>query len=150
VETAVVIAGAAVAGYNGTFAITGISATTLQYTDPAINLTACSPTPPAVACAPGGTASIPGQPVYLASIENAAMYVANFNSNSVAKINTTTNVVINTANLEPPPPASLSPAPNPVSMAEAQTLGALKLYVANQGNNTVSSLNTVDSFPRTP
>jgi YVTN family beta-propeller protein len=144
VGTAVVIAGAAVAGYNGTFAITGISATTLQYTDPTINLTACSPTPPAVPCAPGGTASIPGQPVYLASIENTAMYVANFNSNSVAKINTTTNVVINTANLEPPSPASVSPAPNPVSMAEAQTLGALKLYVANQGNNTVSSLNSVD------
>jgi len=140
VGTAVVIAGEATSGYNGTFAITAISPTTLQYFDAAINLAQC-PTL-AAPCTPGGTASIPGQPVFLASTENTAMYVANYNSNSVSKINTLSNVVANAVTVEPPPPAPLSPVPHPVSMAE--TPNALKLYVANQGNNTVSSLNTVD------
>jgi len=146
-QTPVVITGETTAGffgYNGTFTITAINPTTLTYSD-----TTTTPLPP---CAPNslplippcpstGTASIPGQPVYLASTESAAMYVANFNSNSVAKINTATNVVTNAATVYQPS-APASPAPNPVAMAE--TPNGLKLYVANQGNNTVSSFNTLD------
>jgi YVTN family beta-propeller protein len=111
--------------YNGTFPITAITLTTLQYTDTTAGLAPIT----------GGAASIPGQPVYLASTESTEMYVANFNSNSVAKIDTTTNVVTNAAMV----------GVNPVSMAETPTTTATpKLYVANQGSNTVSSLNTAD------
>jgi YVTN family beta-propeller protein len=114
-------------GYNGTFAITAISGTTVQYTNPVAGLAAAS----------GGTASIPNQPVFLNSTENAFMYVANYNSNSVATINTTSSAVTNTAIV----------GTNPVSLAE--TPNALKLYVANQGSNTVSSLNPIDLTPNT-
>ncbi|MFZ0292620.1 MAG: YncE family protein [Candidatus Sulfotelmatobacter sp.] len=113
--------------YNGTFPITAISGTTVQYLNPATGLAAAS----------GGTASIPNQPVFVNSTENAFMYVANYNSNSVATINTTSNAVTNTAIV----------GTNPVSLAE--TPNALKLYVANQGSNTVSSLNPVDLTPNT-
>jgi len=143
--TPVVISGETTAGffgYNGTFTITAITPTTLTYSDPTPNLPQCTANsltiPP---CPSTGTASIPGQPVYLASTESAAMYVANFNSNSVAKLNTTTNVVTNAATVYQPS-AAASPAPNPVAMAE--TPNGLKLYVANQGNNTVTSFNTLD------
>ena len=111
--------------YNGTFPITAISGTTVQYMNPATGLGSAS----------GGTASIPPQPVFLNSTQNTAMYVANYNSNSVTTINTTSNVVTNTAIV----------GTNPVSLAE--TPNALKLYVANQGSNTVSSLNPVDLTP---
>jgi YVTN family beta-propeller protein len=90
-----------------------------------------------LAAASGGTASIPNQPVFLNSTENNAMYVANYNSNSVATINTTSNAVTNTAIV----------GTNPVSLAETPNL--LKLYVANQGSNTVSSLNPIDLTPNT-
>ncbi|MGB8580969.1 MAG: YncE family protein [Candidatus Sulfotelmatobacter sp.] len=113
--------------YNGTFPITAISGTTVQYTNPVTGLAAAS----------GGTASIPNQPVFLNSTENAFMYVANYNSNSVATINTTSNAITNTAIV----------GTNPVSLAE--TPNALKLYVANQGSNTVSSLNPIDLTPNT-
>jgi hypothetical protein len=147
--TPVVISGETTAGffgYNGTFTITGINPTTLTYTaKTTTQLPQCAPNsttfPP---CPSTGTASIPGEPVYLASTESAAMYVANFNSNSVAKINTATNIVANAATVYQPS-AAASPAANPVAMAE--TPNSLKLYIANQGNNTVSSLNTLDLSP---
>jgi YVTN family beta-propeller protein len=143
--TEVVIAGEAISGYNGTFVITGISSTALQYSDATtVPLGQCGPTVINTPCPVGGSASIPGQPVYLASVENTAMYVANFNSSSVAKINTATNVVIDTATLGPAPPAAVGAPANPVSMTEVQSPNGLKLYVANQGNDTVSSLNSVD------
>ncbi|MGA7379126.1 MAG: YncE family protein [Candidatus Sulfotelmatobacter sp.] len=113
--------------YNGTFPITAISGTTVQYTNSVAGLAAAS----------GGTASIPNQPVFLNSADNSAMYVANYNSNSVATINTTSNAVTNTAIV----------GTNPVSLAETPNL--LKLYVANQGSNTVSSLNPIDLTPNT-
>ena len=113
--------------YNGTFATTLISGTMVTYVNPMTGLAAAS----------GGTASIPNQPVFLNSTENNNMYVANYNSNSVATINTISNVVTNTAIV----------GTNPVSLAE--TPNALKLYVANQGSNTVSSLNPIDLTPNT-
>jgi DNA-binding beta-propeller fold protein YncE len=134
VGTSVVIAGESISGYNGTYVITGISPTTLQYTDSTAGLAACpSLTAP---CTAAATASIPGQPVYLASTESAEMYVANYNSNSVTKISTSTDVVTQTAAV----------GVNPVAMAEipGTTQQLPKLYIANQGNNTISSLNTAD------
>jgi YVTN family beta-propeller protein len=149
VGASLVITGEDIAGYNGTFSISSISAsgTIVTYSDSLTGLGSCAP------CAVAATASIPAQPVFLASIEDAEMYVANFNSNSVAKISTTSNVVTNTATLEPP--SSLSsptpaPAANPVNMVEANARVGPKLYIANQGINTVTSLNSIDLSSNNP
>jgi YVTN family beta-propeller protein len=123
--SAIVIGNQAVTGYNGTFAIVAIAGSTLQYVDTVTGLAPSS----------GGTASVPPQPVFVNSSQNTAMYVANYNTNSVSAINTTSNVVVNSALV----------GTNPVSLAE--TPNGLKLYVANQGSNTVSSLNPVDMTP---
>lgn len=117
--------------YDGGFPLLSISngGATLQYTASASGLPAGS----------GGTASVPPQPVFLNSIETTAMYVANFNINSVFAINTTLNTISNSATV----------GMNPVSLAEAKSQNGLKLYVANQGVNqatsSISSLNTVSS-----
>ncbi len=124
---AIAIGGVAIPGYNWTFPLSSVSGTTIQYVDSVSGLAGAS----------GGTASVPPQPVFLNSAENSAMYVANYNANSVFKINTISNVVVNSATV----------GANPVSMAE--TPNALKLYVANQGSNTVSSLNPVDMSQNT-
>jgi DNA-binding beta-propeller fold protein YncE len=113
--------------YNGTFPLVSVSGLTLTYTNSATGLAAAS----------GGTASVPLQPDFLATTENTAMYVANYNANSVMTINPTLNVVTNSATV----------GANPVAMAEtpiALASGSHKLYVANQGSNSVSSLNTLD------
>jgi YVTN family beta-propeller protein len=75
------------------------------------------------------------QPVFLNTTQSTTLFVANFGTNSVSSVNTTSNVVTNTATV----------GVNPVSLAEIPN--ALKLYVANQGDNTVSSLNPVDLTP---
>ena len=123
----IVIAGAGIAGYNGTFTVVPISGTTIQYLDSVTGLAPSS----------GGTASVPAQPVFLASAQNDAMYVANYNSSSVAVINTSLNAVTNSALV----------GQHPVALAE--TPNGNKLYVANQGSNAVSSLNTVDMSQNT-
>src|SRR5258706_9194034 len=69
------------------------------------------------------------QPVFVNTTQNNAVYVANYNSNSVSAINTTSSFVSNTA------PVGVHP------VALAETPNGSKLYVANQGDNTVSSLN---------
>jgi YVTN family beta-propeller protein len=73
-------------------------------------------------------------PVYMDTVENGFVYVANYGTNSVSQINTTTNAVVNTATV----------GVNPVALAEAAIPGGDKIYVANQGSNTVSSLNSID------
>jgi YVTN family beta-propeller protein len=83
------------------------------------------------------TISLPAgsQPVFVSTTQTNAVYVANYNSNSVSAINTSTNAVTNIAAV----------GLNPVALAE--TPNALKLYVANQGGNSVSSLNVSDLSP---
>jgi YVTN family beta-propeller protein len=124
----VVIAGVSIPGctspcnanaYDGAFTIATISGTTLSYTNPATGL----------AAATGGTAAFPPQPVFLNSTQTNAMYVANYNSNSVSTINTISNFISNTA------PVGVHP------VALAQIPNGSKIYVANEGDNTVSSLN---------
>lgn len=80
------------------------------------------------------TISLPtgSEPVFMNTTQSTAVYVANFGTNSVSSINTTSNVVSTTATV----------GTNPVALAE--TPNAFKLYVANQGSNTISSLNPVD------
>jgi YVTN family beta-propeller protein len=83
------------------------------------------------------TISLPAgsQPVFANTTQSNAVYVANYNSNSVSAINTSLNVVSNTAPV----------GAHPVALAE--TPNGLKLYVANQGDNSVSSLNIGDLSP---
>ena len=125
------------AGYNGTFPISSISGATVQYIAATTGLVACGPATIGGACPSSAVASIPPQPVFLSTRQNNVMYVANYNSNSVFAINTASNVVSNTA------PVGV----HPVSLAE--TPNGLKLYVANQGDNTVSSLNVQTLSPNT-
>jgi YVTN family beta-propeller protein len=123
----IVIAGVDVNEYNGTFTLTSVSGTTIQYVNPVSGLAASS----------GGTASVPALPVFLNSTQNTAMYVANYNSSSVAVLNTSQNVVSNNV------PVGIHP------VALAETPDGRKLYVANQGSNSLSSLNTVDMSQNT-
>ena len=111
--------------YDGAFTITSINSagTIITYTDP---------TPGLPALSSGGTATFPPQPVFLNSTQTNAMYVANYNSNSVSAINTTSNFVSNTK------PVGVHP------VALAETPNGSKIYVANEGDNTVSSLNVAD------
>jgi YVTN family beta-propeller protein len=122
--------------YNGTFTLTSNNGTTLSYMN--------SPSAAGLAAGSGGTALVPTQPVFLNSIESTAMYVANYNSNSVFAISTSLNVVTNSATV----------GTNPVSLAEAKTPNGMKLYVANQGTSqatsSISSLNTVDLSANAP
>jgi DNA-binding beta-propeller fold protein YncE len=128
--------------YNGCFPIFSVSGTTIQYVNPQAGL----PTPPAPSngVAPG-VAAVPTFcryiPVYLASSQNNAMYVANYgaegdpncnfaSTDSVAYLNTTTNTVGNIAYL---PAAS-----HPVAMVE--TSDTVNLYVLNQGSNSITDL----------
>jgi YVTN family beta-propeller protein len=83
---------------------------------------------------PVSTIALPtgSEPVFVNTTQNSVVYVASFATNSVSSINTTSNVVSSTATV----------GTNPVALAE--TPDAFKLYVANQGSNTISSLNPVD------
>jgi DNA-binding beta-propeller fold protein YncE len=108
--------------YDGAFALVSNSGTTITYSDPSAGLA-----PGAV----GGTATFPPQPVFLNTTQNTAMYVANYNTNSIFAINTTANTVSNTV-------AYPAVGVHPVSLAELPN--GLKIYSANEGDNTVSSL----------
>jgi YVTN family beta-propeller protein len=77
------------------------------------------------------------QPVFVNTVQNNAVYVANFGTNSVSAVNTSSNLVTNT----------VSVGTNPVALAE--TPNGFKIYVANQGGNSVSTLSTVDLSPNT-
>ncbi|GAC1434050.1 MAG: hypothetical protein NVS1B11_26860 [Terriglobales bacterium] len=74
------------------------------------------------------------QPVFVHTRQTGAVYVANFGTSTVAEIPTGSNVVSNLI--------SLGAGAQPVALAE--TPDAKKLYSANQGNGTVTSINTVD------
>jgi YVTN family beta-propeller protein len=114
--------------YNGAFAVTSNSGTTITY-----NASATVTGLPSLSSAQlvGAAATYPPQPVFLASTQNSAVFVANYNSNSVSQISTASNVVSN----------SVSVGVNPVSMAELPN--GQKLYVANQTSSNISTLNTV-------
>ncbi|HEY6337176.1 MAG TPA: hypothetical protein VIW68_01660 [Candidatus Sulfotelmatobacter sp.] len=96
-------------------------------------------------------------PDFVAASQNATVYVANYgveyqapancnlaSTDSISVVNATNNVVTNIVY-----GSALQPQPisHPVAMAQVQTPNGNKLYVANQGNNTVSSFNTVDMTP---
>lgn len=72
------------------------------------------------------------QPVFAGTTQSGALYLANFGTNSVSVVSTNSAAVVNTTTV----------GTNPVALAELPN--ALKLYVANQGSNSVSSLNPTD------
>lgn len=81
-------------------------------------------------------------PVYVATTETGFVYVANSGdgilNGTVAAISTTTNVVS----------TILTVGVNPVALAELPN--ATKLYVVNQGDSTVSIINTLDKTLNPP
>lgn len=122
--------------YDGAYTLTSVSGTTIQYVNPVSGLPAVSG-----GQLTGSTATFPPQPVFVATTQNTAAYVANYNSNSVSAINTVSNSVSNSASV----------GVHPVSLAETPGVtnnGAPKLYVANEGSasisGSISSLNVTD------
>jgi len=112
---------------------------------------AVPPTPPDFFCS--------YLPDFVAASQNSTVYVANYgveypppplsncnlaSTDSIAVVNVTSNLITNIVygSVSQPQPIS-----HPVAMAQVQTPNGNKLYVANQGNNTVSSFNTVDMSP---
>jgi YVTN family beta-propeller protein len=80
------------------------------------------------------TTSLPqgSKPVFIATSENANVYVANSGTGTVAVVNASTNVVTNILNV----------GINPMALVETPDMR--KVYVANQGSNSVNSINTID------
>ncbi|MBZ5599347.1 MAG: YncE family protein [Acidobacteriia bacterium] len=83
---------------------------------------------------PVTTISLPAGsvPVFVATTESGFVYVANSGNGTVAVISATTNVVSNI----------LTVGSDPVALAELPN--ATKLYVVNQGDSTVRTINTID------
>jgi YVTN family beta-propeller protein len=80
-------------------------------------------------------------PVFVNTTENGKVYVANYNYGTVSVINTATNVVA--ANIGVDPTAAIpNTAANPVALAELPN--GSKVYTANRGNGSVTSINTID------
>jgi len=125
--------------YNGSFALLSNTGTTITYSLPAavINLPSLSGSQ-----LTGSSATFPPQPVFLATTQNTAVFVANYNSNSISQINTTLSAVTNTVT-NPAPGVGINP------VAEAEIPNGQKLYVANQTSNNISTLNTVNLGPNT-
>jgi DNA-binding beta-propeller fold protein YncE len=99
----------------------------------------------------------PYLPDFVVATQNTTIYVANYgvenapsactpngtsSTDSIAVINASTNQVSNIVYSNVAPNLS-----HPIAMAQVQTPSGNKLYVANQGNNTVFSFNTVDMTP---
>jgi YVTN family beta-propeller protein len=80
-------------------------------------------------------------PVFVHTTENGKIYVANYNYGTVSVINTVSNVVV--ANVGVAPGVAIpNTAANPVTLAELPN--GSKIYSANQGNGSVTSINTID------
>jgi DNA-binding beta-propeller fold protein YncE len=93
-----------------------------------------SPTPVTTISLPTGSA-----PSFVATAENATVYVANSGNNTVSAISITSNVVL-------PPLSGIAVGVHPVALAESPN--QQYLYVANSGNGgaggSVTSINPVD------
>ncbi len=87
-------------------------------------------------------------PVFASTTESARMYVADEGNGTVSVIDTTAIAVVNTFAVAPANARSPLPLPDrtskPVALAELPN--GTKIYVLNQGTNSVSSINTQDGF----
>jgi YVTN family beta-propeller protein len=91
----------------------------------------------------------PATPVFVHTRELGKMYVADSGNGTVSIINTTSNVVVQTVAVNPAfapvAPATLpSPDRNARPVALAEMPNAQKIYSINQGNSTVTAINTID------
>jgi len=135
VITGVVVTGANPNAYDGSFAISSVSGTTLTYVDSVLGLPSAT----------SGTATIPiplscsYQPDFLTTTQSSAVYLANYgfendpncphsSTDSVAVLNPSQNSISNIAYL----PAGSHP------VALAETRDTQNLYVVNQGSPTVA------------
>jgi YVTN family beta-propeller protein len=99
-------------------------------------------------CDSGGCPPI--TPVFVTTTESNRMYVADEGNGTVSVLDTTSNVVARTIAVDPAfaanPPSQPLPLPDrnakPVDLAELPN--GSKIYSVNQGNSTVTSINTVD------
>lgn len=88
----------------------------------------------------------PITPVFVHSTEANRMYVADAGNGSISVIDTSLNVVVNTFGVSPANVGSPLPLPDRISqpIALAELPNGLKIYSANKGANSVSSINTQD------
>ena len=99
-------------------------------------------------CDAGGCPAV--MPIFVATTENSRAYVAGFGNGTVSFIDTTSNAVSRTVAVNPAfsanPPTQPLPLPDrnakPVALVELPN--GSKIYSVNQGNKTVTSINTVD------
>jgi DNA-binding beta-propeller fold protein YncE len=151
VVSGVVATGANPSGYDGSFPITSVSGTTIQFSDPLAGLPSAS----------GGTATIPTPlfckylPDFVATTQTTAVYVANYgaeaadnpncnftSTDSVAALNPVSGTISNIRYLCATPADCPTGAPHPVGMVE--TPNGLNLYVLNQSLNSITDLSPTD------
>jgi DNA-binding beta-propeller fold protein YncE len=138
--------------YDGSFPITSVSGTTIQYVDCQVVGNVCVPVtglPPITT--PGGSVTIPVplfcsyQPDYVTTSQNSAVYVANYGQENGANCNLSSTDSI----------AALNPGQNTISniqylpagshpVAMVETPNGENLYVVNQGTNTVANISPTD------
>ena len=85
-------------------------------------------------------------PVFVGSTESTRMYVADKGTGTISVINTASNAVIATLAVNPAFAGSPLPSPNPAAqpVALAEMPNGRKIYSVNQGDSTVTSINTID------
>lgn len=100
----------------------------------------------------GGSGCVASHPVFVTSTETGKMYVANSGTGTVSVINTASDVVIATVSVDPAFAGTPLPAPNPAAnpVALAELPNGSRVYSVNQGDGTVSRINTLDDTVSTP
>jgi YVTN family beta-propeller protein len=85
-------------------------------------------------------------PVFVDSTEIGRMYVADKGTGTISVINTASNAVVATVAVNPTFAGSPLPSPNPAAqpVALAEMPNGTKIYSVNQGDSTVTSINTLD------
>jgi len=85
-------------------------------------------------------------PVFVGSTETGKMYVADKGTGTISVINTASNAVAATVAVNPAFAGSPLPSPNPAAqpVALAEMPNGRKIYSVNQGDHTVTSINTLD------
>ena len=88
------------------------------------------------------------RPVFVQTTESGRVYVADSGDGTVSVINTNSNVVMATVAVDPAffvsPPSLPKANPNARPVALAELPNGTKIYSVNQGNSTVTSINTQD------
>jgi YVTN family beta-propeller protein len=88
----------------------------------------------------------PITPVFVHSTQANRMYVANSGNGSISVIDTSLNIVVNTFAVSPANTGNPLPSPDRLSqpIALAELPNGMRIYSANKGTNSVSSINTQD------